>query len=326
MNGVSFVVPVLNNERTLRQCLRSIFSQKYPPEFLEVIVVDGGSSDSTVEIARSFPITLKFNPRRTGEAGKKVGLESAKHEFVAFVDSDNILPSDDWLTKMIHALNSSGAVGAEPKEFIYRSSDSTINRSCALYGTADPLSYVIGNSNRISWARDYWSNLSARVLEVRDGYTLVRLKRTTTTSPSIGANGFIGRRSLLKMVCSGDYYFDIDAVHELAKRGYDTFVIVETGTIHLFASSYTSFLRKTYRRIRDYLAFKKNRTYPWAFFKVQIGKFIIFTLLVLPLMRDATKGYRGKPDLAWFFFPFGCIGELYVYGLTYLRFRLLPVK
>jgi glycosyltransferase involved in cell wall biosynthesis len=61
---ISVVIPTLNSEATIAECLESIFSNENPPKF-EVIVVDGGSRDCTIEIAKKDPVKITF-------AGKEV--------------------------------------------------------------------------------------------------------------------------------------------------------------------------------------------------------------------------------------------------------------
>ena len=54
--SISIVIPTLNSERTIEKCLSSIASQNYPKEKVETIIVDGGSSDSTIRKSKSFRI------------------------------------------------------------------------------------------------------------------------------------------------------------------------------------------------------------------------------------------------------------------------------
>ena len=49
---ITIVVPVLNGEKTIKSCLDSIFEVNYPEDKYEVIVVDNGSKDNTLMIAR----------------------------------------------------------------------------------------------------------------------------------------------------------------------------------------------------------------------------------------------------------------------------------
>ena len=53
---VSVIIPVLNGERTIRECLVSFLRMDYPSEQREILVVDNGSTDRTAEIIKSFPV------------------------------------------------------------------------------------------------------------------------------------------------------------------------------------------------------------------------------------------------------------------------------
>ncbi len=101
--GISIVMPTLNSSRTLGECLSSIRGQDYTQGALEIIIIDGGSSDSTESIAQNFGARFIKEPGRKDnpEARKAIGLSNAKKELIAFIDSDNILPHKDWLKRMI---------------------------------------------------------------------------------------------------------------------------------------------------------------------------------------------------------------------------------
>lgn len=89
--AVSAIVPVRNGARFMREALDSIVGQTRPPE--ELIVVDGGSTDGSVQIARSYPqVTLvEQGGSGLGDAWNQ-GVERSSGELVAFLDSD-----DRWL-------------------------------------------------------------------------------------------------------------------------------------------------------------------------------------------------------------------------------------
>jgi glycosyltransferase involved in cell wall biosynthesis len=88
---VSVVVPTKDRAELLDQTLRSIAEQVAPPA--EVIVADDGSTDRTPEMVESHGVTLIRNPDGDwGAAGaRNAGLERVTTEFVAFVDSDDLL-------------------------------------------------------------------------------------------------------------------------------------------------------------------------------------------------------------------------------------------
>jgi CDP-glycerol glycerophosphotransferase len=95
MPRISVVVPIYNVEAYLDPCLRSIARQTF--EDLEVIVVDDGSTDGSAAIAQRW---VEKDPRfrlisqPNGGLGnaRNTGADAAKGEFLAFVDSDDVLP------------------------------------------------------------------------------------------------------------------------------------------------------------------------------------------------------------------------------------------
>jgi glycosyltransferase involved in cell wall biosynthesis len=119
--GVSVLIPTFNYGRFLGESLRSVFSQTVTNfEIVEIIVVDDGSTDETVEILRSVSdARLKvFRIPHGGIANaRNRALQEASGEFIAFLDAD-----DRWrphkLEKQVSILLSEPAVGAVFSDFI----------------------------------------------------------------------------------------------------------------------------------------------------------------------------------------------------------------
>ncbi len=86
---VSIIIPTYNSAGTLRRTLDSIAGQTY--DNIEVIVVDKGSSDSTVEIAESFGARVLLVRVRERSEQKNLGAREARGDYLYFVDSDFIL-------------------------------------------------------------------------------------------------------------------------------------------------------------------------------------------------------------------------------------------
>lgn len=99
--NVSIVVPVKNGEKNIYNCLNAIFNQTIAP--LEVIIVDGHSTDNTIEIVKKFPVEIVYEEYRTVGGARKVGVENTKGYYVAFTDADCI-PETDWLENLIKEL------------------------------------------------------------------------------------------------------------------------------------------------------------------------------------------------------------------------------
>ena len=88
LSDVAVVVPVRNAETMLAACLESIVRQGPA----ELIVVDGLSTDRTLEIARSFGARILSDEGRGLPAARSIGARAASSRYVALVDADVILP------------------------------------------------------------------------------------------------------------------------------------------------------------------------------------------------------------------------------------------
>ena len=94
---ISLVIPTINEERNIKNCLDSVFSQDYPKTKLEVIVVDDESTDGTLSIVRRYPVKILKNGFKHGEIGKMIGFRAAKGKYFMYLDADVELISKDFL-------------------------------------------------------------------------------------------------------------------------------------------------------------------------------------------------------------------------------------
>lgn len=106
---VSVIVPVHNGERTIDECLDSLLALDYPPERLEVRVVDNGSSDDTARALRrrGDRIAVVTERRRGPAAARNAGLHTATGDVLAFTDADCVV-EPDWLAHLVAALEDPG--------------------------------------------------------------------------------------------------------------------------------------------------------------------------------------------------------------------------
>ena len=86
---VSVIVPSFNHAPYLRECLDSVLSQDYPK--IELVVVDDGSSDGSLDILRSYGpgITLLQQHGGRQARARNLGVAAAKGSLLAFLDSDD---------------------------------------------------------------------------------------------------------------------------------------------------------------------------------------------------------------------------------------------
>ena len=134
-NRVSIAIPVLNEEVNLPKCLEKIFSQNYQKNLVEVIIVDAGSTDKTLEIAKKFKTKILYNKiMKDPESGKMVALKKATGEYFMYLDADMFLHNKNWLNLMMAPFKDKRVSGTFTK-FIVRKEDKALNR----YLSYDPL-------------------------------------------------------------------------------------------------------------------------------------------------------------------------------------------
>ena len=97
---ISIVIPARNAQRTLKDCLDSLRNLNYPKERMEILLVDGFSTDGTREIAASYDLTIVENSQRSHRTGVNRGFECAKGELVAYADADCIV-DENWLQNCV---------------------------------------------------------------------------------------------------------------------------------------------------------------------------------------------------------------------------------
>ena len=92
MPKFSIIVPAYNVEKYIKRCLDSIFSQSY--QDYEVIVINDGSTDSTLQIINNYNVKL-INQVNSGlSVARNNGVNAAQGEYIIFVDSDDYIEKD----------------------------------------------------------------------------------------------------------------------------------------------------------------------------------------------------------------------------------------
>lgn len=98
----SVIIPTKNGEKYLEEVLEMVFKQKAPFEF-EVIVVDSGSTDRTLEILKKFPVKLYQIPPHEFNHGltRNLAASKAKGEYLVFLTQDATPIDEDWLQNIV---------------------------------------------------------------------------------------------------------------------------------------------------------------------------------------------------------------------------------
>jgi len=108
---ISVIVPVYNGEDVIANCLKTLLNQNYPKNKYEIIVVDDGSKDNTVNIVSKFKRVKLIRQRHRGPAAaRNLGVEKSRGQIVLFTDADCI-PSKSWIKNMLEPFKDKGIVG-----------------------------------------------------------------------------------------------------------------------------------------------------------------------------------------------------------------------
>lgn len=333
---LSVIIVTLNCARNLDICLSAIRAQVYPANKLEIIVVDGGSTDDTLKVAERYGarvIVADQCPRYriNAEARMAIGLQHAQNEIIAYIMSDNFLPSPDWLKQMVHPLMEDGSIIAtQTLRYTYRSTDTLVNRYFALFGVSDPVAYYLNKRDRISWAENSWCLPG----KAEDKGTYYRVRFQADGLPPLGCNGALVRREiLLKSECTPDLFRHSDVMYDLVVMGYDTFGIVKNDVIHATSDTIFGAVRKRivyfqslhpgWEVERRYLLFDPKRRED----RLRLVWFVLASLTLVKPTWDAFKGFLRIRDMAWFLNPIMCLAMTFAYGLAYLlRSRIWLVR
>jgi cellulose synthase/poly-beta-1,6-N-acetylglucosamine synthase-like glycosyltransferase len=102
---VSVIVPVRNGAATIRECLQSILSLRFPPEQMELICVDNDSRDATPAFLGEFGNRVRvIHEKRLGAgAARNAGLRAAQSRWIAFTDADCVV-DPHWLGNLLSGL------------------------------------------------------------------------------------------------------------------------------------------------------------------------------------------------------------------------------
>ncbi len=108
---ISIIIPTHNSASTIQQCISSITSQIYPKKNYEIILVDDGSTDETLNLVKDMGANkiIKVDPCFQGKA-RNIGANNAKGNVLAFIDSD-CAADKDWLKTIEKEIETNESIG-----------------------------------------------------------------------------------------------------------------------------------------------------------------------------------------------------------------------
>lgn len=111
---VSVVIPTLNEEYFIERCLDSVRQQSFPFEEMDLMVVDGGSTDRTCEIVREYSlkhpnVRLLHNPQKIQSAAFNIGYAQSSTPILIRLDA-HALYDKEYIDRCVKIINTNGEV------------------------------------------------------------------------------------------------------------------------------------------------------------------------------------------------------------------------
>jgi len=148
MPEVSIVLLALNAGENFKKVLSGIFSQSF--KSFEVIIIDSGSTDNTLEIANKYPIKIKKIKKQDFGHGKtrNLGAKLAKGKYVVYLTHDAIPENKNWLQELIKPLKEDKKIAGVFSRQVPKENENEIDKF--FYFSLYP------NENK-SWNKDNYS-------------------------------------------------------------------------------------------------------------------------------------------------------------------------
>lgn len=130
----SVVILTRNGRPEVQDCLAAVFDQETDWPF-EVIAIDSGSEDGTLEVVSRHPVRLVEIPSEEFNHGatRNLGAELASGDFVVFLTQDAIPASSQWLSSLVSALDDPRVAGAFSRQIPRADAHALVKRSLSLW-------------------------------------------------------------------------------------------------------------------------------------------------------------------------------------------------
>ena len=247
---ISFIIPTLNVEAILDNCLASIAHQTYPRDRYEIILADAHSTDRTREIAKKYGAIILDDNGKNMEEGKRLALQHATGEFIVFVDADNEITHDDYIKLAVRALSANPqALGVES----YYLPSPKMSSFCAY------ITHLLHVSDPIAWLMSVNPHLVAR-----DGETERWILPGQSFSYPLGANGFVFRRADLESIRADAHFQDTHAALYLMRAGKREWLRIKgRGIHHYYVQTLWGFVQKRRRATVHFLRVQEEVKTNW---------------------------------------------------------------
>ena len=295
---VSFIIPTLNTEAILENCLASIARQAYPRDRYEIILADAHSTDRTRAIGKQFGALILDDNGKNMEEGKRLALQHATGEYIVFVDADNEITHADYLELAVNALIANPqALGVEG----YYPPSPKMSSFCAY------ITHRLHISDPMAWLMSANPQLVACEGEV-ERWTLP----AGTYSYPLGANGFVYRRADLQSVQANEKFQDTHVAMFLMKNGRREWLRLRgRGVHHYYVQTLRGFVHKRRRATVHFLRVQEEMPVNWMKEKPLVPLWLaaVYSVTFAGPLFHTLRGILRDRDARWLWHLPACLGS-----------------
>lgn len=328
---ISVVMPTYNSEKTIALALQSVRDQTFLQDQIEILVIDGGSTDTTRQIANKFNCTILDNPKVQPEFAKHIGINNARGKYCVFLDSDEQLLNKKSFQIKYDLLESNSGVKnvligglKNPKGYPF------INEYASRFG--DPFSYFMYGVD----ADDYIKSLKHRFKSKIETKEYIIYNVTNEITPICDGGGHFFDLDFLKKITDIKEEKIISLVFDTMVAKTHAFTVIRNDYVYHYSNTnIRSYLHKLNWRIVNNIHYKETVATGFSSREEIGGKilsfkkysFILYLFTVfLPIIESFFLAIKLKRfeflyihTLSSFF-----IGIQIIYNYLLLIFRITP--
>ncbi len=295
---ISVVVATYNSSRTLEVTLDSIRNQNYPQDKVEILIIDGGSKDSTLEIARRYKTKVIQNTKTDLIFAKHIGFTKALGKYLIYLDSDESFENNNSLELKLEAMYSSADVKAViPSGYKSPRGTSFLNDYINEFG--DPFSFFMYRDSKLNEAFLIGLKGKFNTLIENNSYAVFNLSNSRKLPLiELWAGGCMidldYMRKTFKQIKSNPDLI-AQTFYLITKENKSFAVTKNDATIHNSTASFASYSKKIISRIKNNVyanemgkaGFLGRFIYQDTWIKAKKYLFIPYSLLIIFALIDA---------------------------------------
>lgn len=316
----SIITPTFNSEKYIYKVLDSLANQDEIN--FEVLIIDAGSEDKTIEICEKFKkkIKISFYDNKVGdsETAKFIGIENSKGKFIVLLDSDNIIQSNKWLSSALNIFNEYENVVCIETPWLINKNDSIYNQYFSLMQIGDP--FVKYFSPKY---------MSSYLIKETNEYKIIKHNEKSPPVTSSGNGVFYKKNSLNRSINKKNKFEESNYSSFLISEGH-LFAMLKSpiSTHHIYTENFTDFLKKRKRTAIKFFLRKKEGQTTWVD-KIGIFWSFLVTLysisIIGPAIESLIQIFRTK-NKSWIIHPLALFLTTVIYIYYYFKFIVLKIN